>query len=362
MGFSLVIPSSYTAEVSPGSPMKTVSALLCYLLVTAACGSKSDDVQPGDSDAAVTPPADFYQVKWGPKTIAPGIEDVECIIMRLGNDVPAKINRIHNVLGNVSHHLIVYEATETEEQLTPFACDSIENLVNDENGLPLVITQKAEETLQLPPGVAFAFKENTFIRLELHYVNASDNPMEVEVTSTFTPIAEAEFEHAAGLVFIGNPDISIAANSPSTLGPTFFELPPELYGVTFFGITGHEHQWGTNVYVETAADSTAPGTPVYELSNFNWNEPETVYHDPGFTIPDVGGFRFTCDWFNASGRRVGFGEGVDDEMCFFWAYYYPNRGSYTCFHTEQIAGTLDVCCPGNQLCNVIDDFFGSGAN
>ncbi len=340
--------------------MKSVSFFFCCLLVTAACGSKSEEPLPGDPDASVTPPADQYVVKWGPKTIPPGVEDVECIVMRLGNDVPAKINRIHNVLGNVSHHLIVYEAIETEERLEPFACDSVENLISEEKGLPLVITQKAEETLQLPDGVAFAFKENTFIRLELHYVNATDSPMEVEVTSTFIPIAEADFEHAAGLVFIGNPDISIAPNSAGTLGPTFLELPPELYGVNFFGITGHEHQWGTNVYVETAPGRDMSGTAVYDLPNFDWDEPETVYFEPGFTVPDGGGFNFTCEWFNGSSRRVGFGEGVNDEMCFFWAYYYPNRGSYTCFHTDQIAGSLDVCCPGNQLCNLIDDYFGDG--
>jgi hypothetical protein len=26
-------------------------------------------------------------------------------------------------------------------------------------------------------------------------------------------------------------------------------MPPELIGAKVFGVTGHEHQWGTNVFV-----------------------------------------------------------------------------------------------------------------
>ena len=42
----------------------------------------------------------------------------------------------------------------------------------------------------------------------------------------------------------------------------------------------------------------------------------------GLYIPDGGGFRFTCSWNNTSDTTVRFGESAEDEMCFFWAYYY----------------------------------------
>ena len=65
-----------------------------------------------------------------------------------------------------------------------------------------------------------------------------------------------------------------------------------------------------------------------------------------------GGFRFTCEWNNQSGGTVSFGESATDEMCFFWAYYYPSKGSKVCIHTEQ-AGSINVCCPGNALCDFL---------
>ena len=73
-----------------------------------------------------------------------------------------------------------------------------------------------------------------------------------------------------------------------------------------------------------------------------------------------GGFEFECSYMNTSNEEIGFGESANDEMCFFWAYYYPSKGSKVCVHTEQVGGTngLNVCCPGDPtLCDLIEDMF-----
>jgi hypothetical protein len=332
---------------------------LCLCLGLGACSGGSDPV-PGvtdaGSDAAPDIPPGTFQVEWGPLTVAPGTEDVRCVVMRLGNQLPAKIHQIHNELGALSHHYIIYTSPETEEQLEPAPCSSIQNLIDPSNGLPLMITQKAEELLTLPDGVAFVFEAEQMLRLELHYINASDQPVDAHVVSTFTSIAESQFQHAADLLFIGNPDIEIPAGESMTLGPTYIPMYPDFTDAKFFGFTGHQHQWGTNVTVAMAEGELGPDNLVYDLPDFNWDEPETVYHDPPLSFPAGGGFRFTCDWTNQSNSTVGFGEGVNDEMCFFWAYYYPATGIKTCFHTDQTPSPIDVCCPGSPLCSLIDDY------
>ena len=35
-------------------------------------------------------------------------------------------------------------------------------------------------------------------------------------------------------------------------------------------------------------------------------------------------------------------------MCFFWAYYYPDKGAHVCFHTDQFLGGFDLCCPDDM--------------
>ncbi len=277
--------------------------------------------------------------------------------VRLGNDVPVKVKQIHNVLGDVSHHYIVYRSSDTQERPEPYDCQSVENLV-DPNGatVPLMITQKFEEVLSLPQGVAFEMEAEQMITLELHYINTTDAPKSVQVDTTFVLMADAEFEQAADFLFMGNPDIRVPPNTPTTLGPTHFPIPWELMGASLFGVTGHQHQWGTNVYVELFDGQSSE--PIYDLPDFSWDDPETVYYDPPLAVPETGEFRFTCEWLNRGTSTAFFGEDVNDEMCFFWAYYYPSRGALTCFHTTQAGeDVLQICCPGHQLCNLVSGFF-----
>jgi hypothetical protein len=189
------------------------------------------------------------------------------------------------------------------------------------------------------------------VRLEMHYINATSAPLDVSATSTFVTMPAKEYKDEAGCLFIGSPDINSGSPSTMTLGPTFFGLPDDLLDVKFFGITGHTHQWGTNVTVAAAETQNGPDKSVYDVPGWLWSEPETVIHDPPFSIPQGGGFRFTCDYNNKGNQKVGFGESANDEMCFFWAYYYPSQGAYVCMHTKQIGGGYDLCCPGNTLCS-----------
>jgi hypothetical protein len=89
---------------------------------------------------------------------------------------------------------------------------------------------------------------------------------------------------------------------------------------------------------------------LYDVPGWQWGEPATVKLDPPVTIPANGGFRFTCNYDNKGNTDVKFGESANDEMCFFWAYYYPSKGAFVCAHTDQF-GSIDICCPGNPLCS-----------
>jgi hypothetical protein len=298
-------------------------------------------------------PLGSYTIKFGPVSVAKGAENTQCVVKRLGNPALMHVGSIHNVLTQGSHHLIVYRTNDTVEQLTPFDCKPFVGTLNPAQGSPLMITQKKDELLTLPDGVAYTLQANQMIRLEMHYINPSANPIMVEGDSTFIPIADAAFKYEADFLFIGDPDISIPAHATQTLGPIFFKLPAVYATSNFFAITGHEHQYGTNVVIATATSASDPGTPVYNVPGWMWNEPKTEFFNPTFNIPANGGFKFTCDWNNTSAATVGFGESANNEMCFFWAYYYPSQGAKVCFHTDKVPGGVDFCCPGSQYCSLI---------
>jgi hypothetical protein len=71
-------------------------------------------------------------------------------------------------------------------------------------------------------------------------------------------------------------------------------------------------------------------------------------------VPPGGGFDFTCTWYNNTSATVKFGESATNEMCFFWAYYYPSQGAHVCVHSDQYG--VDICCPeaGATLCNMLN--------
>jgi len=295
-----------------GMKIRTLSFVLLVLCV--ACGETAA-------------PEGSFTVKWGPVTVAPGTESTQCVVKRIGNTDSISVHEIHNVLGATSHHFIVYRVDDQVERPEPYPCAPFTDTLNDP---PLIITQRADDRLTLPEGVAYTVGPNQMIRLELHYINVSAVPQMAEATSTFIPMAADQVEQEADVMFMGDTNIVIPPMSEVTLGPSFIQVPARFQGVSYFAITGHEHQWGTNVSVEVAEDSGALGSPVYEVPNFRWDEPATITYDPPFTVPDGGGFKLTCEWNNRSNDTVFFGTSVDDEMCFFWAYYFPSRGPLVC--------------------------------
>lgn len=281
----------------------------------------------GGSGGSFVPPPGSFSVKWGPVTVPGGTESTQCVMKRLGNTEPISVREIHNELGATSHHFIVYRVDDTLERPEPYSCTPFTDTLNDS---PIIITQRADDRLTLPEGVAYTIEPDQMLRLELHYINVSAAPQVADATSTFIPMPSEDVENEADIMFLGDVSISIPPMSEATLGPSFLQVPPRFEGVRYFAITGHEHQWGTNVYVEAAESAGQPGSPVYDVPNFQWDEPLTVTYDPPFTVPSGGGFKLTCDWNNRSDHHVSFGTSVDDEMCFFWAYYFPSRGPLVC--------------------------------
>ncbi|MBM4359987.1 MAG: hypothetical protein FJ096_17930 [Deltaproteobacteria bacterium] len=305
----------------------------------------------GPSSGATNPMGEAFVVTFDAVELQPGEEDTKCVVKRLTNAAAIHVGNIHNVLSDTSHHLIVYRVADTEEKTEPFACQPFADLLNPAKGTPLMITQKHDDQLSLPKGVGFEIEAGQMIRLEMHYINATTSPRKASATSTFYAMPEADVKAKADLLFVGNPDVEVPPMAKATLGPTYTPVPASLADASFFGITGHTHQFGTKVTVSTATEKGKPTQSVYDVENWLWGEPETVYHDPAFKVPAGGGFEFTCAWNNTTDKSLGFGESANDEMCFFWTYYYPSNGAFVCVHTDRVPGGIDLCCPGHPACS-----------
>jgi hypothetical protein len=329
---------------------------LCSLLALAACSS--DDATP--TGPALT--GETFSVSWGPVELAPGEEGTRCITVDAGNDAAVQIHQLHNELASVSHHLIVYRVDDPNAVLDPepIECDPFAGALSPTMGaVPMMITQKHDELLELPPGVAYPFAPHQRIRLELHYFNATDAMAVATAKATFHVGTPELIENEASFLFIGTPDIQLQPGAEATVS-AYFTPPPGLADAQYYAITGHTHQLGTDMRVQISDSREGERTSVYAPAPFLWAEPLTARHDPAFKLPEGGGFAFECDYRNTSTQVVEFGESAGDEMCFFWAYYYPSRGARMCVHSTIAGGPegLDVCCPaepGDQLSKYVCD-------
>jgi hypothetical protein len=326
-----------------------------------ACGK---DTTTGDDTPADAPPltGDKYSLTWGPVTVTPSQESTQCIWLRLGNDTEIKVHQLHDALSPSSHHLIVYrDDMDTTEQTTPIPCQPFTGALNTSGMImPVAITQRKDDEITLPDGVAYTLAAHQMIKIEMHYINSSDADTMAQATVDFFAADPATIHDEASILFTGSPDIDIAPGATVSLHQ-FFAVPSylDLSHTHIFAITGHTHQYGTAVSVNVAPNKTGPMTSVYSPNPFVWSEPETTNQATPFNIPVGGGLDFTCEWHNTGTNQIKFGESANDEMCFFWAYYYPSQGSKVCIHTDKYGGAngLNACCPGDSLCSLIGQMF-----
>jgi hypothetical protein len=332
-------------------------ALALAFVSSIGCGKEGDSYADAPELSG-----DKYSLTWGPVDVPPGREDTQCIWMRLGNTSEIKVHDMHNQLSEASHHLIVYkDDMDTAEQLTPTPCQPFTGALNTSGMIaPIAITQKSDDVIYLPPKVGYTFAANQMVKLEMHYINSSDTTQTVTATVDFYAADPAKIDYEASILFTGSPDVSIAPGETKTLHQ-FFMVPTylDLSAAKIFAITGHTHKLGKQVKVAVGESKTGPMTEVYNPNPFSWTEPETRTFGTPFSIPTNGGLDFECTWTNTTASTVTFGESANDEMCFFWAYYYPSQGSKVCIHTEQYGGVngLNACCPGDSLCSLIDQNF-----
>jgi hypothetical protein len=273
----------------------------------------------GSSGKDGAPTGNGYTVTTGPITLEPGGERVVCIDRRLDSDHATDIVNISSELTEGGHHLVFYKSNATVETTTPIACSSFQGVYT--GMVPLYIAQKAQTALQFPSGVAYTLPARQMVRIELHFLNTTTKPLDITGTVHLEEARAGTVVDHANLMFYGNLNISIPPQSEATVGPTFRAFRATAPHI--FGLTGHQHHRGTGVTIELGSRGGAM-TPVY--TNHDWADPPLTIFDPPIATSAGQGLRYTCTYFNPTNQTISFGEGANQEMCFLWAYYYPDMG------------------------------------
>ena len=95
-------------------------------------------------------------------------------------------------------------------------------------------------------------------------------------------------------------------------------------GDKVFSFTGHTHRMGTRFTIEKIDAAGMPMQMLYD--NPDWEHPPLTQFTPPLDFSDGSRLHYTCSYHNTTQQSLRLGESFFDEMCFYWAYYYPSRG------------------------------------
>lgn len=204
-----------------------------------------------------------------------------------------------------SHHLLLFykkNAANTAEA----DCSGLEFAATPYS------TQLPDDSVEFPAGVAAQIPADQGFRLQSHYLNTSDKPIEAHVELTFHLAKPGTVTDHAGVLFVVEPQFAIQPNSTQVVNHTC-KLP---YDMNLIKVGSHMHKHGTHF------DATIGTDKVFETTT--WDEPKPALFAPAKAVKGGDTLDFNCTFVNNSAQTLTFGESAStNEMCIFVGSFYP---------------------------------------
>lgn len=321
-----------------GVSMRTgLSLILFSTMIACSPGADpggGDDQPPGVDAPTIDPPEHGFQIKTaGIPMIQPGEEVTYCFYFRTPNTESLAIKRFVSKMSPGSHHLIMY-TTNTERQpagtVTRGGCGAA---AAGASNLPnwVYAAQTPEADLQLPTDdgagnpLAIEIAPNTPAYFEMHYLNATDAPIDVEITLNAEALAPgaAFTKTAAYITFKG--DISIPPNTANYAAPANTCATPA--GAKFWMMSTHAHKQAIKTEVRDG------NSMVFESDD--WEHPGVkAWMDSPFFAFSNNQLTYQCTYNNPTNRTISTGDSAEtDEMCMATGYYFPATKAIICFNS-----------------------------
>jgi hypothetical protein len=309
----------------------SVAALLCApLALVGLVACNSDSTPGGDPDAACTGAACGGidspiaidapdNTGWTPLisrswSIPAGATDTyRCTRIQVPNDMWISGFRALSPMG--THHSVL-TISQTATPLGDYDCSA--------GALDYQMLYAAgvnTDDLAFPAGVAMHLTAGSYINLNLHLFNVTDDPITGTSGVLVKVVDHAQVQNEADMVFSGTLQLNIpSTNTPITqTGGCTNSQPWHI-----FALWPHMHQTAVHqkwTYTPTGgAEITMLDDDYMFTEQKNYPIAETV-------IPQGSTIRTTCTYVNNTGHTLMFGESSNDEMCFTGMYRYPAGGS-----------------------------------
>ena len=289
------------------------AAVLAVVLAACKAASPGDPVDAGP-DALDGATADGWTPliarSW---SLAPGATNTyKCTRIQITSDLWVTGFRASSPPG--THHEVLTIST-SNTQTGDYDCGAL-NLDTQ----MLYAAGVGTDDLRFPAGVAMHLPAGTYINLNLHLFNATDNPLADRSGVLVKTVSPAEVQHEADMMFSGTFSINIPNDGQPHTAQGGCTVPADWH---IFTLWPHMHQTA----VHQTWTYARGGTPTTLLDDdFRFTEQRNYpIADTLLRKGDV--INTVCTYVNTTRDPIGWGDGSDKEMCFTGMYKYPAGGN-----------------------------------
>jgi hypothetical protein len=321
--------------------MRTLIGISSVVMAVACGTTETTPRSPGAPDVVdltieLALPTSGYQLVTEPMVVEPGTERLLCSVVRVtpeADELLFWVNRMESMSSDDSHHMNVYfgdfsffepflgpEAVTAALGVEPgtYDCDVLDGLM--ELAVPFFPSQRTNQRITLPEGVAIPMMAPMTLVMEHHYINIGDAPVRINAALNLERTPVEEVDEVASLVFDAIRDLEVPAETQKVESRTcIFDREVEVALVST-----HTHQWAQCASInhyDGQADQVE-ADPFFV--NKYWHVPPILHFERDtFTVAPGNGVHYACHYDNNSTRVL-----VDDgtaqgEMCVFAAVVYP---------------------------------------
>lgn len=322
--------------------------MLLWVMLWAGCGG-GDDVADELDDRVVSMPAPEmgYQVSTPPYVVEPFSEVQICSVVRLephADETLMWTNRLESLISDGSHHMNVLmgefsvmdaflgdgaAANVLGADVGQYPCDELAAM---ESAFPFFPSQRTNQEITFPKGVAAPLVAPALIIFDHHYVNTSDRAVQINAVLNIETMPPEEIEHVAGLVFDAIGEVSV----PPGASRTHHRTCVMDRDVEVALVSTHNHEWGECATLHDYDGEQVADDPFYV--NRLWESPPILHFEEGsFPIRAGEGVHYACHYRNDTDRELVDDGTADGEMCVFAAVVYP-----TSLTVEQVETTVET--------------------
>ena len=280
-------------------------------LATALLLSCGDDA-PQNGPLQPLPPPGGQQLATTPYTVNPGEEKYFCYTFHSPKDAPRGIIEVQPIAGAIVHHMVLFQTLVAEKE----GFSECPVLIK-QTWLPIWGGGRSTNGIRLPDGVAFNMDSDTQYLVQLHLLNAGQQPVTERsgINLTYAPVGSNLTP--AGIFAFGSFNIDIPAGAMDVQKTISCNATKDMH---VFATFPHMHKIGKKLefmHGTTQADATM------QYAKDPWVFGDQPMDPVDFMIHTGDYYQTTCTWDNTTTADVKYGESSNNEMCFFLLFYYP---------------------------------------